>query len=75
MFQRKVPFIQQLSEMDCGAACITMILHYYGNKIPLFEVSKNCSFSRNGITLRGIVEISEKYGLVGKIFKCQSVEE
>ena len=55
MLYKKVPFIQQMSELDCGAACLTMILHYYNNRVPLFEVSRKCSFSRNGLTLKGII--------------------
>ena len=61
MLYKKVPFIQQMSELDCGAACLTMILHYYNNRVPLFEVSRKCSFSRNGLTLKGIIEISMSY--------------
>ena len=69
MLYKKVPFIQQMSELDCGAACLTMILHYYNNRVPLFEVSRKCSFSRNGLTLKGIIEISMSYGLESRAYK------
>jgi hypothetical protein len=31
----KVPVIMQLEALECGAACLAMILAYYGKWIPL----------------------------------------
>jgi len=32
---RQIPFIQQLSATECGAACLAMVLGYYGKQVPL----------------------------------------
>ena len=35
----KVPMVMQLETLECGAACLTMILAYYGKWVPLEQVS------------------------------------
>ena len=32
---RRIPFIQQLSATECGAACLAMVLASYGKHVPL----------------------------------------
>ena len=44
----KVPVIMQLEALECGAACLDMILAYYGKWIPLEKVRKDCGVSRDG---------------------------
>jgi hypothetical protein len=34
---RQIPFIQQLSATECGAACLAMVLGYYGKQVPLSD--------------------------------------
>ena len=32
---KKIHLIKQHDEKDCGAACLSMILEYYGLKLPM----------------------------------------
>ena len=38
--RKKVPFKTQLSDDDCGASCLAMILAYYGYNISVSQVNK-----------------------------------
>jgi|GEM_PF-666788 len=70
----KLKFVRQLSQTSCGAACVTMILNYYGNKIQIFEVSKHCSPSRNGTTLKELTKVCTYYGIKTKAVEMASFD-
>ena len=59
----KVPMVMQLEALECGAACLTMILAYYRKWIPLEEVRKDCGVSRDGSNLKNIYLAAQSYGL------------
>ncbi len=59
----KVPIIMQLEALECGAACLTMILAYYGKWIPLEKVRADCGVSRDGSNAGSIVRAAHFFGL------------
>ncbi len=63
---RKVPVIMQLEALECGAACLCMILAYYGKWIPLEQVRSDCGVSRDGSNARNMVNAARSYGLEAK---------
>ncbi|HCF37660.1 MAG TPA: ABC transporter permease [Thermosipho africanus] len=73
--RKKVPFIQQMSKNECGAACLTMILHYYKTYIPLHEVNKLCVTSRNGVTAGDIKRASKSLNFDCKVYKISEFDE
>ena len=44
----KVPMVMQLEALECGAACLAMVLAYYEKWIPLEQVRVDCGVSRGG---------------------------
>ena len=44
----KVPVIMQMEALECGAACLAMVLAYYQKWIPLEQVRRDCGVSRDG---------------------------
>ena len=44
----KVPVVMQLEALECGAACLDMILAYFDKWIPLEQVRSDCGVSRDG---------------------------
>ena len=45
-----VPQILQMSADECGAACLAMILSYFGRKTRLPECHEKCDAGRDGVT-------------------------
>jgi ABC-type bacteriocin/lantibiotic exporter with double-glycine peptidase domain len=64
--RRKIPFIQQLSVTECGAACLTMVLHFFGNHVALDEVRAACNVTRDGVSARVLLEAGGLFGLRGR---------
>lgn len=63
MFRRKVPELLQMSAIECGAACLAMILSYYGRKTSISEIDKSTGIGRDGLSALSIVQAARRYGL------------
>lgn len=59
----KFPFYPQMDSMDCGPACLQMILKHYGTYYPLSWLRSISFISREGVSLQGISKAAEKVGL------------
>ena len=68
----KVPVIMQLEALECGAACLDMILAYYGKWIPLEKVRKDCGVSRDGSNANYIRRAAINYGLNADGYKVDA---
>ena len=60
---RRIPFVQQLSAMECGAASLTMVLGYFGRRVALDDVREVLGPGRDGVTAAGLVNAAEHFGL------------
>jgi len=64
--RRRIPFIQQMEAADCGAACLAMILGYWGKRLSLKEVRETTGAGRGGVTALAILESARHQGMRGR---------
>ncbi|GHO65285.1 NHLP family bacteriocin export ABC transporter peptidase/permease/ATPase [Ktedonobacter sp. SOSP1-52] len=62
-FRRRVPVRMQMGMVECGAACLAMILSYYGRVTTVAEVVERCGPGRDGLSASAIVSAARSYGL------------
>ena len=67
----KVPVIMQLEALECGAACLTMILAYYDKWIPLEQIRADCGVSRDGSNALNVLKAARHYGLEAKGYRYE----
>ena len=68
---KKVPVIMQLEALECGAACLTMILAYYGKWLPLEQIRADCGVSRDGSNAKNILKAARYYGFEAKGYRFE----
>lgn len=61
--KRRVPEMRQVTAVECGAACLAMVLNYYGYATSISEVQEHCGVGRDGLTALDIVKSARLYGL------------
>jgi len=61
--RRRVPPVLQMTAIECGAACLAMILSYYGRKTRVAEVRDLYGVGRDGLSALGLVKAARSYGM------------
>jgi HlyB family type I secretion system ABC transporter len=68
----RVPVVHQLSAVECGAACLSMILSYHGRETSLSECRERLGIGRDGVTALTIAKAARALGLRVKAYSLQS---
>ncbi|HJT45003.1 MAG TPA: peptidase domain-containing ABC transporter, partial [Chthoniobacterales bacterium] len=66
---RKIDHIQQIDEMDCGAASLGMICRHFGRKVSLARIRQLCHTATDGISLKALVRAATELGLAARALK------
>lgn len=60
---KKFKFYFQYDAMDCGAACLAMISHYYGRNLTRDKIAELCEITRNGVSMWALKTAAQSLGL------------
>jgi ATP-binding cassette, subfamily B, bacterial len=72
--RRRVPEILQMEATECGAACLAMVLSYYGRKTKVSEVRDYLGTGRDGHTAVGLVKAARYFGLRVRAISRQTAD-
>ncbi|MFO0589092.1 MAG: peptidase domain-containing ABC transporter [Polyangiaceae bacterium] len=64
--KHRVPVVHQQGGLECGIACLAMILGFHGRKTTLSECRRDFSPGRDGVTASMLLRLARSFGLVGK---------
>ena len=68
---RRVPVILQMTPNECGAACLAMVLTYYGHETTIGECRQYLHSGRDGVTARDISQAGRDLGLRVRAFSME----
>lgn len=59
----RVPVLLQQEVVECGAACLSMVLAYYGKWVSLAQSRAVCNVGRDGVSAAAILKAARSFGL------------
>ena len=68
---RRIPYIQQMSATECGVACLSMVLAWFGKHVSLAELRQVAGVNRDGATALSILHAARWYGLRARGVKLE----
>ena len=67
----RVPVIIQMEALECGAACLAMIMAYYGKWVPLEQLRVDCGVSRDGSSAKNVLIAARSYGFDARGYRME----
>ena len=52
IIMRKVPFVEQMNQTECGLCCCLSILRYYGSKERILDLRNTIECGRDGYSFQ-----------------------
>ena len=67
---RRLTFVRQVDEMDCGAAALAMVCRHFGRAVSLSRIRQLVHASLDGTSLRALCRAAEELGLAARSVKA-----
>ena len=64
--KRSIPFVQQLTATECGAACLAMVLRFHGRNVGVDELRNIAVGGRDASNAQALIDAGRLYGLRGR---------
>ncbi|MFI7120340.1 peptidase domain-containing ABC transporter [Amycolatopsis sp. NPDC049868] len=71
MRRRSIRFQPQASAVECGAACLAMVLSYFGCQTTVRQVRDRLGLGRDGVSALALAKLAQTYGLESKGLHCE----
>jgi HlyB family type I secretion system ABC transporter len=67
---RAVPFVRQIDEMDCGAACLAMICRHFGRSVSMARIRQLANTGASGTNLKALRHAAVDLGLAARAVRA-----
>lgn len=68
---KKFPFVKQEGFKDCGCACLSMIINYYGGNVSIERLRDLTLTNKNGTSAYNLVNACSELGFYAKGVSCK----
>ncbi|MGH4028176.1 peptidase domain-containing ABC transporter [Actinomycetota bacterium Odt1-20B] len=68
---KRVRYQPQTSATECGAACLAMILSYFGCRTAVRDLRERLGIGRDGATALALARAAREYGLAVSAVRCE----
>ena len=72
---KRICIVKQHDITDCGPACISSIIKYYGGYVPIEILRLKCETNHNGSSAYNMIETLRLYNFKAKGFKVKSLND
>ncbi|EJQ73354.1 peptidase domain-containing ABC transporter [Bacillus toyonensis] len=70
--RKKVPYVGQVQESECGLCCVSMLMGYYKQFIPVKTLSKTIEVGRDGVHIKKLGEVLDSFGYNVSYYEADS---
>jgi len=68
---KKTPVVLQLEIVECGAACLAMVMAHHKKWVPLERLRIDCGVSRDGSSAKNILLAARMYGFKAQGYRLE----